>query len=246
MTWLVGMLWVAALPGCGGPARPEAEIRASRARPLARARGACRLRVGAEEHDAVWLLDGPRWHLAVLGPLRTPTAVLRSDGRGFAVTVGAEHRVAEEASAVLVASALPTLADVAGLVAGRLVDRPVRGASFGPDGRAAVAQQGLGTTWVSLLGTEGAVEVLSVTADGGRDLFGFSRSPGVLPERMSLTGAGGGVTLSCTWSELGEVPATAFALDPPPGVQRQRLESLGLGLLATLVDSGRLPHRRER
>jgi len=234
----------------GGAARPAAldvaELSASR--PLPSARGRCELRSGGRAHDAVWLVDGPRWHLAVLGPMGSPGLIVRSDGLGVAVTTPHDHRVASQAADVLAASALPSLADVSGLLAGRLPPRPVHSAGHSPDGRGAVAQAGGGgTSWLSLLDpADGAVEVLSVTSASGAELVGLTRGPGVLPGRLSLSGPRVRLTMSCTWSALADVPATAFSLAPPPGRATAPLEQLGEALLAELAHSGRLPHRRER
>jgi len=237
-----------------GPSDLELVAARSAERALPQGRGQCTIDLGRGRHDAVVLVDGARWHLAVLGELRAPLLVLRSDGQGVALTAGREHRVAEAAHEVLEASALPGLADLSGLLAGRLPPRPLRGLSRAPDGRVAVEQGGgAGTRWVSLVDEEGTVEVLSVTSAGGLDLLGVRRGPGKLPATLSVSGPGVFVQLVCSWEPLPQPPPGAFSLAPPSGVTSTRLEDLGwtvLGALSTRqrarAEGGKLPPDRRK
>jgi len=222
-----------------------AVVEASWARPLPSARGTCALTVGGTHHDAMWLVDGPRWHLAVLDTLRRPALVVRSDGLGLSWTEGGVHRVAAEAEVALAASEAPSLLTLPMLAAGRLPPRPVHDLARAADDGVVVAQ---GTPhspqWLSVLHPDGRLRVATLRdRDGDAWLDVVRTGEAVLPERMSVDVLDTRVVLACAWGPLGEVPPQTFHLLPPPGHRVERLETTGWRLLARLAEVARSPVR---
>lgn len=213
----------------GGPAGPPvaAPVQASWQRALPTARGACEVHLQGRTHDAVWLLDGVRWHLAVLDPLRTPLVVLRSDGLGLALTAGGVHRVARRAPA-------ERLLEVPELLAGRLPLRPVHALQRIGDGGVAVVQAGPGGLLEhTLLAADGRVRGRTLLADDGTVVLdAFRHGEGPLPERVVLGLGRDTLEVRCTWGPLEAPPAEAFALVAPAGLPSRDLGETGLRVLA--------------
>ncbi len=237
------LLGLAARPSPPDPSTAVLYDAASRQVPAAQ--GRCRLQVGALAHDLRVWLDGPRMHLAVLGPLGTPQLVLRSDGRGLALQQGPEILLAADADVVLSDVGLPDLQDLAGLWVGRLPDRP-RSAVALPDGRA-WAGLAVGVPDLALAAVvhpERGVELVDLGPPDGASLASLSRSaaqPSGLPDVVRLHLRDRPVAVAtCTWAE-GPAPDAAFDLAGSGRVVP--METIGRRLAGPL---GMLPQRRPR
>jgi hypothetical protein len=219
--------WSVALLRGPEPHEPvEALVQRAAERPLASARGACTLQVGGRSHQAVWLLDGARWHLAVVDELRRPQLVVRSDGLGLAVTAGGVHRVLERGGA---ASWVPE-----GMV-GRPLGTEVT-VSRGPQGgRVSVGTGPLGSEWWSVWSASGWLRVATLRGPEGLPWLDLvRREPSVqgLPSALRLALGELVVDAHCSWAPLPDVPADTFHLLPPPHHRVERVSDTAWRLLA--------------
>ncbi|MEZ4235812.1 MAG: hypothetical protein R3F59_06550 [Myxococcota bacterium] len=268
------MFWFVAI-GCGrgGPPAPAVDARTST---LALARGrevpspvqarfSISLQTAAKKFPTTGgalILDRPRGHLAVLGPLGGPLATLQTDGEGAAVNLMRDerHLLAARADDVLRANTHGAIGVDAllGVLEGDvpLDDAPVRSERPGDDGTVQVVLDGPDGTALSVIldaarGTP--VSMVAWDVDGTALLEAsyepFEALPGS-PEAAPVW-VPSAVTLRLPALDLlaelkyrswqvpeADSPALAsevFGLAPPPGFSSQPLEDVAVGLFAGLL-----------